>query len=294
MSYHFDPSQSLEEGLRLIAADQLDKARMAIDQAQEEPEEGIHDLRKRMKKLRGLVRLLRPGLGEDYARLNAEFRDIARMFSDIRDAQMLTDTVAALSDGAAADHLAPVMEWADDRRTAVLGAVGLDELLHDAGERVGRLRNAVSDLTVEEPVDALRGGLKKTYGRARDRYDEACHTTDPDVLHRWRKRTKYHWYHVRLLKKAWPKAMKARAKALDKLSDRLGLDHDVIVLLATVDAEGDDIPKAAREHLHAVAASRRQALLAPAMTEGARLFSEKPKAHARRLSASWAAAVAEA
>ena len=48
----------------------------------------VHDVRKRCKKVRGLLRLVRPGLGPDYRRANADVRDAARELSSLRDAHV--------------------------------------------------------------------------------------------------------------------------------------------------------------------------------------------------------------
>lgn len=53
-------------------------------------------------------------------------------------------------------------------------------------------------------------------------------------LHSLRKRIKYHWYHLRLLKDIWPSAMKPLLRQADSIADRLGEDHDLAVLDQTI------------------------------------------------------------
>src|SRR5215475_2007881 len=65
-------------------------------------DERIHSIRKRCKKLRGLLRLVRPSLGDTYERENAYFRDVARALSPLRDVHVTLaafDAVLAHSDG---------------------------------------------------------------------------------------------------------------------------------------------------------------------------------------------------
>jgi hypothetical protein len=61
MGYRFrHDDESVEAGLRRIAAEQLTKALASLDA--DALHEGVHDARKRVKKLRGLLRLVRPGV----------------------------------------------------------------------------------------------------------------------------------------------------------------------------------------------------------------------------------------
>lgn len=77
---------------------------------------------------------------------------------------------------------------------------------------------------------ALRGGLKRTYRRGRTGRKRAFAAPTTERLHEWRKRVKYHWYHVRLLQNVWPEPMKVRRRELKVLADLLGDDHDLAVL----------------------------------------------------------------
>ncbi|NJM55271.1 MAG: CHAD domain-containing protein [Verrucomicrobiae bacterium] len=57
----------------------------------------VHSTRKCMKKLRALLRMVRPGLSTGvFERENARFRDIARQLSDLRDSHVLVATLDAL------------------------------------------------------------------------------------------------------------------------------------------------------------------------------------------------------
>ena len=50
-------------------------------------------------------------------------------------------------------------------------------------------------------------------------------------LHEWRKRAKDHWYNLSVLRDVWPPVMEPLADAAHQLSERLGEDHDLEVLL---------------------------------------------------------------
>ena len=87
MSYYFQQSDtSVERGVRRIAVEQIDKAISEI----QEPDvtEAVHNVRKRCKKLRALIRIVRYAF-DDYKAENASFRDAARSLAVLRDAEIV-------------------------------------------------------------------------------------------------------------------------------------------------------------------------------------------------------------
>ena len=295
MSYTLDPDAPLTDAVRDVADDQISAALESLEGASDDLEEAVHDTRKRCKKLRGLLRLVRPGLGRTYGKENAAFRDIARTLSNIRDAQVLADTLDGLAeraeDRAAASLMKPLRDWAAARREAALRENTIAERVEAAHGRLGKARKRAARWDVSGPAsDVIEGGLRRTYGRARRRWQDATPDDPPELMHEWRKRVKYHWYHCRLLRKAWPDAMQVRADALDALGDKLGTDHDLTVLVDRLRAAGPELPPAALGAAEALAAERSRELRASALEIGPRLFVEKPKALSRRLAGQWSLA----
>ena len=78
MAYRFSVTdRSVQAGVRRIACEQIDKAIAEIENTELPLDETIFQIRKRCKKIRGLLRLVRPSF-DGYARENAIFRDAAR------------------------------------------------------------------------------------------------------------------------------------------------------------------------------------------------------------------------
>src|SRR5947207_13920260 len=85
MPYRLTPDESIAGGLRRIVREEVDFAVAQLRKAQlrkagsrkEDPDsraESIHEARKSIKKLRGIVRLLMPGMGDAGKRENAALR----------------------------------------------------------------------------------------------------------------------------------------------------------------------------------------------------------------------------
>jgi CHAD domain-containing protein len=240
-SYRLDNRDTITCELRRIAADQTDKALAELEV--EDPHEAIHQVRKRCKKVRALLRLVRTGDEALYQRENAAYRDAARRVSDLRD---LTGFIEAF-EGLAERHpevfdthrFGPVRDGLLRQREEAT-AHHLDGALAGVTADLQAARGRIVDWSVpDDGFDALAGGLGKTYGRARDRMDDAYSERTAAAFHAWRKRVKYHRYHVRLLQDCWRTMMKARRDQLHDLSDLLGDDHDLGELRVHLHANPD-------------------------------------------------------
>ena len=288
MAYRLLGNESTEEFLKREASEQVAKALRDLEGADTDLHEAVHEFRKRCKKIRGLIRLVRPGFA-DYSAENAWFRDLAGELSAIRDATSMQESLAALRERYADDlddeAFAAVHAWLGERRESLTEE-------RDAREKIDVIRAELPEaLTRIERwrldsagTDALEAGLTKTYQRARRAMAVAADDGTSRDFHEWRKRVKYHRYHLRLLTPVWPKLMKARYKETKHLSDLLGDDHDLAVLRATLEEEAGG---GADERAALIALSRRRSaeLRAAAWSLGRRLFVETPECHAGRMRA---------
>ncbi|MEW5424936.1 CHAD domain-containing protein [Amorphus sp. 3PC139-8] len=292
MAYRFSRTDgSVAEAVRRVAGEQIDKAIAEIDDQRGDRHETVHDVRKRCKKLRGLVRLVRPGFPA-YAEENAAYRDIGRLLSPLRDTGAMIEAYDDLT--AAYDDQIERPAFASIRRRLTLRRKEVSR--RDIDERLAEVR----DLLVDGKVRALRWafdtkgaapvwqGLAKTYGRGRDAMATARKSPTEEALHDWRKRVKYHGYHTRLLSPIWPEPMSAHQSAASALGDLLGDHHDLDVLEATLKAEPDAFGHSDDLAVFLALLDRRRGeLRADAFALGDRLFAEKSKVFSARWRAYW-------
>ena len=293
MAYRIKESDDgVQAALRRIADEQLGAALEEIDDEGLDFAERIHRARKRCKKLRGLIRLVRPAFAA-YGKENAALRDAARRLSDIRDARTLIQTYDAVA-GHFDDRI--------DRRAfgPIRGRLTRDANRladdPDTEARVGEFRRDVAAArdraagwTLDEDgFDAIAAGVGKTYARARKRLREARRDADGEAMHEWRKRVKYHWYQARLLREAFPEMVEPQADAADRLADLLGDHHDLVVLDARLaKAPGDFGGSTDVGAFRALVAERRDALAEEAFALGRPMLAEKPTALVARWRGYW-------
>jgi CHAD domain-containing protein len=282
--------ESESDGIRRVAHGRADDAVRRLRDEDADEAEAVHEARKDVKKLRATLKLVRPVIGDDtYDRENERFRDAARELSDARDAQVRLQTVDALSERFP-DEPPPGGWWAVRAELAGDEATNgaLEGLRERAATEIAAGDEAIDDWPLhEDGFELLRPGLHRAYARARKRYRAAREEPTDVALHDWRKRSKDLWYHLRLVRRAWPVVLGAMADEAHELSDRLGDDHDLVVLLADLGNEGSHLTAEQRAHLGDLAARRRTELQEAAFAYGERLLAEKPKRFVARVEEYW-------
>lgn len=297
MAYKFKLDERIQAGLRRIAVEQIDRAVATLESTDTEPKDGtaVHVARKSIKRLRALLRLVRPALGEPvFTRENAELRDTAAVLSHARDTQILLETVARLDAhyaeaphaGLKKLHHAIAARHIENDRSAE------SEARLEAVARLGRARNRFTRLKLDpDGFDAVRMGLEQSFRRGRKAFDHAYAEPSDETFHEWRKGVQQHWRHMALLSRAWPAMAEARVAAARRLSDILGDDHDLTVLQQRLEALAPPSLSARdRRAILKLAATRQDELRTLARPIGERLFADGARDFSRRVALYWSAA----
>lgn len=292
MAYAFKQSSDVPAQVRAIALEQVDDALGVIERGGNF-DETVHAVRRNCKKVRGLLRLVRPCC-DDYAAENQAIRAVAEGLSVARDAAVMIDSFDALVGfggervaGDAATAVQSLRLKLAARETHLRRQMGEDELLHTARERLEAVRKRIKTWTLDERgFDVLAPGLEKAYAKFRKGLAKIKKQPSDTAVHEWRKAAKYHWYHVRLLKPAAPLVLGPLAEGLDRLGDALGEHNNFAVLgdwirTATLgDEQTGDL-------LLALADGRKADLLAEALTMGRQFSVERPSAMTARFEYYW-------
>lgn len=296
MGYRFESGEEIADGVRRICDEQIAAAMAALTDEDLGSHEGVHEARKRFKKIRGVLRLARPAMGEVYAQENAWFRDRGRAMSGMRDATALVETVDTLGDTFDeqfdSDFLARVRHALLERRERLAHGQGdLQGQLEDLVESLGEARQRVAgwDLSIDG-FDTLGLGLARTYGRGRKALAHTHEQPTPEAFHELRKRAKYHRYHADTLRLLWRPVLDPYRDELHRLTDLLGHNQDLDVLRTTLLAEPDVVASDGdRTVLLGLVEQREREVRGRAQALGAKVFAERPKCVAARFGGWWQA-----
>ena len=282
MPHRIEKDEEIGAALLRLAGDDLAAARRDLNGAGAR-EQRVHRVRQRLKRVRTLLRVIEPGLGERAAAARESLNAVARMLAGARDADVAAASargLAAATPRAAELGLDRVVE-ALDREAAL--AHHEKTPIGEVGRRLGRLIADVAALGTE-PFDGgklLEDALERVYRQGRKSMERAHSSLATPDLHRWRKKVKDLWHLLRLARKRLSQKGRKAAPMLERLGDLLGLDHDHAMLAEKLALSPTGDP-ALMSQLSLIADKRRE-LEAEAFELGERIYGEPTRAFARTL-----------
>jgi CHAD domain-containing protein len=221
-------------GVRRILVEQLENI-CSVLQSKQLSDDGVHAIRKELKRARASLRLLREALGADeYRQLNQQLRDVARSLTTMRDATVLLQTLDKVT--AKADELSGISvasELRDSLQEELLlhrnqlKAKDIEAIRHSL-DAAGNYLRTVSDASLDEAD--VNAAIRCAHRKARKAFKMARREPSSENLHEWRKQVKYELNQLELLRPLGPKRIGAIIRRARKISDRLGDDHDLAIL----------------------------------------------------------------
>ncbi len=293
MAYRFEADEGVREAIVRCTREQLDHAVGELSEGVgDDPVRAVHSARKAVKKERSLLRLTRGAMSpQQRRRENRALREAARGLSGVRDADVMVETVAQLSDRFAGQlpesafrDIATQLERTRGAGRAQRTGSALDTR---AVQELGAVRLRIDDWQLKRGGwSAIESGLLRSYRQGRKAFARAQRKPSIEDLHAWRKRVKDLWYQERLLAPTCGPAVRGHAKEAHRLADILGDDHDLGVLRETLTRNhigvAADLDAVVRLIDH-----RRAELQTEAIHIGKRVYAEKPKAFRRRMGRAW-------
>ena len=311
--------EPLSRGLKRMATEQLDLAieQLSTGNGAGPAEEAIHETRKALKRLRTMVRVLEPGLGERaLAQETAALRDVAAQLSAARDAEVMLATLESLvkrhprrlDRGGVRRLRGRLVEEREQARAQTLGdPVRMALVVADLSACSLRVQTWQDPQRHEREL--LEPGLRRVYGQGRRRYRRAraAKGERTAAMHEWRKRVKDLRYLGEMLQRqpspppafavSLPGGAAARrerpdqpsqslrklARRADGLGEMLGEEHDLAVLAARVrrshgkDAVEPKLGRGTRRALLKAIAKRRRKLQRRALKQGRTLYGDPTK-----------------
>ena len=296
MGYRLERDEPASEGLKRIVREELESACNRLSHvAPDRRDEAVHEARKSGKKIRAIIRLIRSDLARGGECENAAIRDAGRSLSEFRDAVAMVETFDELRtryrDKARPEAFARVRAALERRREDARHRLAASPVLKDAASAFDKTREEVRRWPAGAAgFSAIESGVAEIYSRSRKAFADARKHSSAGVWHEFRKRTKDHWYLIRLLEGLWTDVMDAYEKSVKQLETWLGDVHNLVVLSELIEAEPDFYGgrKLSDEVLDAVRKYRRE-LRRDALSLAERIYEEKPRDFVHRMRDFWAA-----
>jgi CHAD domain-containing protein len=294
VAYRLQLAEHVSQGIKRIVREEIDVAVRHLTAAERASrDEGIHEARKSVKKIRGALRLVQPEMGEIYSLENALFRDIGRHLSQFRDAGAVIETFDELRkkyrDDLDGRSLAPMRRSLVARKAQAEKHANIAQVLSGMAGALSRSAARVSAWPLsKDGFPAIATGLEDTFRRGQKAMARARKHPRPENYHEWRKRVKEHWYHIRLLEDLWNHGIETYEKNLKGLEASLGDDHNLVVLQEKVLAEPAFYGTKLEMRLFVGTVDKyHRDLRGKALETGEGIYKEKPGRFTRRVRRLW-------
>lgn len=251
-------------------------------------ERRVHLTRRCIKRLRAMLRLLKPSYGDEVTPINAALRDTAHLFSGNRDLTVTATTLHSLKGDVEEPNLVVAI-------SAVLSRFPEEDtppnpdVIEDARNRLTIAKRVFDAMNLPEDNDLsyrVAQGYIAIYRRGKRDLEKSVETLDTEVIHDWRKAVQHRRFAAQLFKRNWPEPGKAPSKLLGRLSDFLGEDHDLDMAsqAITAAAEDDVIDFVEAQALQKFITAKRKSCRLAGFELGAELYAPK----VREIKTAWA------
>lgn len=279
MSKSLNLSKPISSAIRDLARKTVTAA--ADDLARAAEQGRVHAARRNLKRLRSLLRMIRPAIGKRAAKdADGKLKSAADLLAGARRMDALK--LAAMKLALGRDETGRLV-------SAIAGHFGHHHETKTLAEQAGEARALVLDLRAG--IKAWRlprrdrsfclEGMKSSYAEARSGLGQALASRDVEELHEARKHVIHNLHHLDLLHRLWPGMFGVWIAELTALREALGDFNDLAELrqiAASIDAADSVLPAIDAPCIE---------LLAMAEARASVLYAEKPAAFARRIGAMW-------
>jgi CHAD domain-containing protein len=199
VAFELKLDESFRKGIRRVTQKELPYAlEQVTNPSNGSRDEAVHEVRKCCKKVRTLLRLVRPTVREGcYRYENLAFRDAARLLSEMRDAKSLVETVDKV-----AKHFADRVSgqpFAGIRKALLTHQREVRKRVLDEEHAFATAETAVQAAlerlddwaNVPNRWSSVGIGVQQVYRQARRAFAGAMEEPTVKKLHEWRKQAKY-------------------------------------------------------------------------------------------------------
>jgi CHAD domain-containing protein len=291
--------KSVSSEVRRIVLRQLEVATSELTSVGDPAsEEAIHDARKRVKKIRAVIRLVRPVLDRTVRADERMLRRVHKMLAPVADGHGVVEMLEALARRYAKSlprkTVVSMRANLIAREKRIGSEAAAAHVLEDVSRALRVERKHVKQWRLTaEGFAAVESGLKESVRRARKAMLAAWRRPTAHHYHTWRRHVKAHWFHVRLLDARCGHHLVRYQRQIEALDGVLGEYHNLVLLRELLVTDGSLSRDEIAQCLRVIARYQRR-LRVHAHVLGARVYSEKPRRFVRRVRQLWRTTAAQA
>jgi CHAD domain-containing protein len=273
MGYRIEKNEALSAAFGRIAAEEIAVALGELRRRNRA--QAMHNARKALKRLRALLRSLRVAFPKKlFRRENRRFAAVGRKIAPLRDVHVQLRTLGKLDAG-------PGQASSQIRRHLLQREQTYTRKIPELRRAVRQMLDASRQTVASWPVNQatppkVAASLKRVYKAGKNAFKIASKNPTPQNLHQWRKQTKTLGYGLELIQCLGPRKIGKWIKNTEQLSESLGDDHDLFLVLHALRQEHAARPAGDFRLLSKRIAARRAKLQKRAFKLATGIYDQKP------------------
>ncbi len=233
--FRLKKKEDTKEGIIRIMLEQINLIVHHAGYIKHHTNKRVHEIRKSFKRLRAVLRLIRDEIGYDsYIEANILFRDLGRSLSLYRDSNVYISTLKKIRYKISPKELKNyfiILKELKNQKAQLISEFDMDSTIENIINQLKDSNQFIQQIPIiNDDFNVFYGGLKRIYRQSKKLLLEAVEQPTDEVIHTWRKRVKYLWYQIQVLENIWPEQLSTWRKILKKISELLGLNHDLTLL----------------------------------------------------------------
>jgi hypothetical protein len=292
VAFRLKQGASISSEIRRIVLKQLEAAISELHTVGDpQSDDAVHDARRRVKKIRAIIRLVRPVLDKAYRAVDRDLSTVSRLLAPVADGRGIVETLQELEHRYSASLPKRVLAVA--RAGVLRNGARADREAHARGIlkiAAGTLRSErtrVKHWQIRgDGFRVIAPGLEESYRRARRMMIMTWSKPKPSNFHTWRRYVKDHWFHIRLLEGRCGFHLVSYERRIEALDGILGEYHNVILLRDLLVTDGS-LPREEAARCRRIVARYQRVLRRHAEILGARIYTERPRRFVRRVRHLW-------
>jgi CHAD domain-containing protein len=258
------------------------------------PHESIHDTRKSSKRIRAVLRLIKPDISaEIYNKEKKLLRELSGKFATARNIHVFAEEFDSIMKAGILELPATteneIRSFFKEREEEALKLLLDLDMFKVVGKKneEARDRLAAVDFSSLGPHTIYKG-VSKVFAWGQKQMIHSQQFPTDDNLHEMRKRMKALMYLVKLVKDVSPVFFNGYYRGLKSASLALGEDHNMAEMLNYIDTISVEIlPEVEREKIHKYITSQRQQIQVEVWPLIAKLYTGQADEFSKRIKAYW-------
>ena len=294
MANRLCPEKQFGKQISRFASGELGNAANVLAIRPDGIHKAIHEARRAFKRVRGLCRLVQAADDAFFSRMRRDVGALGQSLSILRDASALIESCGRQQEFAFRDDASLAFQRLMDHLVAhhealMADTASLEQVVDLAIAKCKVLQSEFSALKIDfDPVKAakvLRKGWKRTLLKGQAAIVQCETGPVTETFHDLRKAAQAHVQQTSLLTDLWPSLLNQRQSDAKVISDLLGEEHDLCILLEKI--ASDEVFKADRFVLQSSIAERQDHLRQQALEKSKLLFSPDADFEAHRIAVLW-------